>query len=184
MHIDKLQARMERGNQLFSSLKQETDRGRACVGDAIIDEVFKELFRKRLIDDPTEFKEQFSEGRPLGNHGARLRLAFLMGWIGPDTYADCKIIHRVRNKMAHSLDIDRFDHPDVRDVIDNLRSIKDIKILSGETLRILNLSRRQDKITFAVSCILLRCWQLIDESVHADSGVDGSIEPLPAPLTD
>jgi hypothetical protein len=36
---------MKRGNQMFEALRKETDRSKACVGDAMLDEVFKELLQ-------------------------------------------------------------------------------------------------------------------------------------------
>ena len=29
-------------------------------------------------------------GQLLGNHGGRLKLAYLLGWIGPETYSECR----------------------------------------------------------------------------------------------
>src|SRR5437660_472066 len=111
-------ARVALGNKMFAALETETDRGRACVGDAVLDEVLEDLFRKRLIDHPADVEEILSGSQPLGNHGVRLKLAFLLGWIGPETYADCRTIHKIRNRMAHELTVDSFEHARVLDLLD------------------------------------------------------------------
>ena len=73
---------------MADALKAETDRGKACVGDALLDEVVKDLFRIGFIDSRKDAEEMLGEGQPLGSHGARLKLSYLLGWIGPETYAD------------------------------------------------------------------------------------------------
>ena len=141
---------------MFAALEVETDRGRACVGDAMLDELFKELFSKCLIDRPKEVRDVLSGGQPLSNHGTRLRLAYLLGWIGPETYEDCRTIHRIRNKMAHELDVESFDNDEVRNLVDGLKSLEHITItVSGETKRG-TLERRSDKFLWAVSASVMR----------------------------
>jgi DNA-binding MltR family transcriptional regulator len=174
-------ARLERANQMADALKAETDRGRACVGDAMLDEVFLDLFRKGFIKEENEVAGMLGQGQPLGNYGARLKLAHLLGWIGPEAYADCQLIHRIRNRMAHELDVDTFDHPRVRDLLDNLESPRHVTIhIKGKPHR-LNLKRRQDKFIMAVQLSLLRCWWFIDHRQPVKLGVDPLILRMPKP---
>lgn len=120
--------RVERGNQLLESLKTETDRGRASVGDALLDEILKDLFRARLVGSESQVEELLRDGQILGTHGGRLKVAFHLGWIRPDTHIECRTIHKIRNKMAHELDVDSFDHGAVRDLLDGLKSTRHLVV--------------------------------------------------------
>lgn len=167
--------RIERGNQVLEALKTETDRGRACVGDALLDEVLKDLFRKRLAGPESKVEEVLGDRQLLGSHGGRLTLASLLGWLGPETHADCRTIHKIRNRMAHELDVDSFDHSAVRDLIDQLESPRDITVQVKGAIRraILN---RQDKFLFAVQMSALRLWRYIDIAEPLPAAADPPIE--------
>ena len=181
MAKDDQTARLDRANQLADALKAETDRGRACVGDALLDELFKELFRKRLAGKKREVDEILVDGQLLGTHGGRLKLAYLLGWIGPETYAECRAIHKIRNRMAHSLDANSFDHSAVRDLVDGFRSARNLTIRIGGEAKRANLKRREDKFLVAVQLCILRCWWFIDHSDSAEPTEDPPINRLPKP---
>jgi DNA-binding MltR family transcriptional regulator len=166
---------------MFDALRAETDRGKACVGDALLDEVVKELFLKRLLKEKKELDEMLGQSEPLGNHGARLKLAYLLGWIGPETYADSRDIRRIRNAMAHQLDVDSFDHPKVRDLVDGLRLAKDVRLtVAGQTKRV-NLNLRTDKFLYTVAMTVMRYWWLIDLRRRSRGAKDPAIMRLPKP---
>jgi hypothetical protein len=63
---------MLRGNQMFNAMTRETDRGKACVGDAMLDELFKELFERRFVDDQKRIGEMLGGGQPLASYNVRL----------------------------------------------------------------------------------------------------------------
>ena len=172
---------MDRANQLADALKTETDRGRACVGDALLDELFKELFRKRLVGSKAEVKDVLGVGQLLGDHGGRLKLANLLGWIGPETYSECRTIHKIRNRMAHSLDADSFNHSAVRDLVDGLKSPRHLTIHTGGESKRVNLKRREDRFLIAVQMCILRCWWFIDHGDKLEPAADPPIDRLPKP---
>jgi DNA-binding MltR family transcriptional regulator len=184
MPKDALTARMNRANQMAEALKAETHRGRACVGDALLDELFKEMFRKRLAGTKSEIDEVLGDGQLLGNHGGRLKLAYLLGWIGSETYGECRAIHKIRNRMAHNLDVDLFDHSAVRDLIDGLKSPRHLTIGTKHGIRRVNLKRREDKFLVAVQMSVLRCWWFIDHGTQLEAATDPSINRLPKPGED
>jgi DNA-binding MltR family transcriptional regulator len=175
------QARMKRGNQMFDALKKETDRGKACVGDAMLDELLKELFAARFVNDLKIVNEALGDGQPLGNHGVRLKVAYLLGWIGPDTYQNCKIIHKVRNKMAHLMDIDSFDHPTIAALLDKMPAQKSLLLTGKKGLQQVNIKRREDRFTIAIVSAMLQIWQFIADSKHAESPKDLILLPMPRP---
>lgn len=162
---------------MYRALNAETDRGKACVADAVLDELLKEMIRRRLIDDP-EIKDVFNYGRPLGSHGTRLKIAYLLGWIGPEAYDDFKTIHSIRNKMAHSLDVDSFDHKEVRDLVDRLKGPRQTIITitkQGHDPAKVRIAKRSDVVTLASSMLMLRLWGAMDRAKRQRKGKD---EPI------
>jgi DNA-binding MltR family transcriptional regulator len=172
-----IETRMNRANQMLEALKGNTDRGKACVGDAMLDEMFKELFRARFIDDQKAVEEALGGGQPLGNHGVRVKVAYLLSWIGPDTYHACRTIHRVRNAMAQSIEVNSFDDDTVRDHRQHKRSKVGLHHWQGGLQKI-NLKRRGDKFTITLVSAMLQVYQLIGESEHATPAEDLVLVPM------
>src|SRR4051794_22563748 len=85
---------------LMLAFIKETERGKACVGDAILDDEVKQLCCVHLVADSEETSSLMRNGEPLGSHGQRLKLAYCLGWLGIATYQTCRDIHRIRNRMA------------------------------------------------------------------------------------
>jgi DNA-binding MltR family transcriptional regulator len=170
---------MERGNKMLQSLQNETPRGQACVGDALLDEALKEMFEKRLIASK-QSKELLNYTQPLGSHGARLRMAYAVGWLGPLTYKTIDLIHKTRNRMAHDLDAEKFDDPQVRDLVDSIDTVEFLPSdLSGVKFPIL-----KDKFMIAVQYSLMQLWALMDESVQVPVGTDRPLVSLRSAKTD
>jgi DNA-binding MltR family transcriptional regulator len=161
-----LQSRADRANKMSAALKAETDRGRACVGDAFVDELLKELFRRRLIDRPKFVDELLMVNRALGSFSDRLKLAYALGWIGEETRKDCDTIHNIRNAMAHGLDVDSFDHHEVKGKLDALHGPSHVK---GR------LVHRRDKFLVAVHFAVLRIWEVLDKSKNSPVATDAPI---------
>jgi len=163
---------------MVAALRAETDRGKACVADAMIDEIIKEMFSRRLIKAEREVRDIVSFGRPLGSHGARLKIAYLLGWIGPDSYHDCDKIHSIRNRMAHDLDVDTFEHVKVRDLIKALKAPKHVDAFvtrSGNDTRRLNLKRPADQVLLTIMTCIMRCWDSLDRAKRQRPGKDAEI---------
>lgn len=117
MTFDQYRGRVLR---LIDKLDQESPRGIACIQDAVIDEVTKELFRAKLVTGKESNELLSHSSGPLGSHGSRLKLAYCLGWINQEVYKVAEQIHRIRNRMAHQLEVDNFDHELVRDLVENL----------------------------------------------------------------
>jgi DNA-binding MltR family transcriptional regulator len=162
-----LHARGERANKMLTALRAETDRGSACVGDALLDELLDQVFRQRFVNEEKLVEELLSFNQPLGSHGARSKVAYALGWIGPKTYGDIKGIRRVRNSMAHDLDVDSFDHQEVKDIVDGFRSLAELKRT--------RLAHRRDKFLLAVNWCIMQLWALLDDANHSPEGTDRPI---------
>jgi len=67
-------------------LNKESDRGAVLVGVAYLDELLTRLFRKKMLLSK-KLSEELLEGfGPLSGLSARTKVAYALGWIGPETY--------------------------------------------------------------------------------------------------
>ena len=74
--------------------------------------------RMPAIDNPLR-KKLFSGETGIGTLSTKTNLALALGLIGKTLAADIAAMGSIRNKLAHNLRIDSFDHPVVLDFIRN-----------------------------------------------------------------
>ena len=93
---------------------------------AVISEFFPGMTSglKKAFFDPTN-----GIARSLGN---KLDMARALNAISDRAYTDGKLIGRIRNKFAHNLYVTSFDAPEVRDLVDQLQSGRDLKIETND----------------------------------------------------
>jgi len=100
---------------LYRILVAESDLGAVLAGAAFLDEGLATLISAALVPGPDRYKELFSGERPLGSFSAKIRMAFWLGLIGPETLADLDRIRTIRNDFAHSWKSCSFDDQSVKD---------------------------------------------------------------------
>ena len=103
----------------------ESDRGAALIGAALLDGHLCLLIASFLIDDKNEVNELLginSYYSPLGTFSARIRAAYCLGLISRDEFHDLRIIQRIRNAFAHELDSSSFGSEQIRDRCNSLRT--------------------------------------------------------------
>ena len=122
---------------------------------------------------PTLKKAFFDETNGMVRaYGNRLDMAKALNAITPGAYHDAKLTGRIRNKFAHNLDVDSFEHEKVRDLVDALdkdgkleqsyavgattdeiiewgRTEKFIKIALGVCMQILHLHIKEYPFSFS-----------------------------------
>jgi DNA-binding MltR family transcriptional regulator len=76
---------------------------------ALIERRLDRLFETALRPDKKVYNELFLPRGPLGNYAVKARLAYMLGWIGEDVYADIITISRIRNRFAHDIEAKDFD---------------------------------------------------------------------------
>lgn len=160
-------SRFEELQQISLALKKETDRGKACVADAVIDALLEELFSKGLL--PLNGK---SNSRL--NHAARLSLAKRLGWIGEKTYQACKDVNDIRNKMAHRINPDSFDHGDVASLVDGLPLSKPLDKFARN---------RGDRFTYCFLFILSNLWMALERCSNPKPGFDTDLFAMGVPAS-
>jgi hypothetical protein len=79
----------------------ESDRGAALTGAALLDDLLADVIRAGFVDDPKHVESLLKTDGPLGTFSARIKLAYCVGWIGPDVRDDLNLVREVRNKFAH-----------------------------------------------------------------------------------
>ena len=84
--------------------------------------------------------------------------------------------------MAHDLDVDTFDHPGVRNLVDSLLTPRALTVTVKGKVRKVNLARRADKFLVAVQTSVMRCWWFIDHSEQNECTPDPPIVALPPPV--
>ena len=103
----------------------ESDRGAALIGAALLDGHLCLLIASFFIDDENEVNELLGINNyysPLGTFSARIRAAYCLGLISRDEFHDLRMIQRIRNAFAHELDSASFDSKQVRDRCNSLKT--------------------------------------------------------------
>lgn len=89
-------------NEFLAEFQDETDRGAALVGAALIDQRLKETLAAFFADQEVgaELLDPKRNG-PLSTMGARIKMALCLGLIARDEFEECKLISKIRNEFAH-----------------------------------------------------------------------------------
>lgn len=84
--------------------KQETDRGAALVGAALIDHHLERLLRGHLLNEKIADKLLSNAANSaLSTLSARTDMCYALGLITEVEYHECVLIRKVRNRFAHKL---------------------------------------------------------------------------------
>ena len=120
-------------SSFLSEFQEETDRGAALVGAALIDERLERLLKDHLIDCK-QSKEILGGGNsPLGTFSARENLSYCLGLITELEYKEIEVIRKVRNEFAHKVHGLTFKDQKVNDLCQNLKAnTPDGKRFEGE----------------------------------------------------
>ena len=108
----------------LQELVNETDRGAALVGAAVLDDRLRELIATNLVES-REASELLEGGNaPLGSFSSRCKMAYCLGLLTAEEYEDCNTIRRIRNDFAHKLTGLPFQDQRVKDLCTNLRGYR------------------------------------------------------------
>lgn len=113
------------------------DRTIAIVCLAHIEDALAELLRANLPAYTGEMeKDLFAPGgsAPLSTFKNKVVFARAMGVLYPDFADELTRMAQIRNRFAHRLAVDAFDHEQVRDHVDQLKSLRNIALLTSAAL--------------------------------------------------
>lgn len=113
------------------------DRTLAIVCMAHIEDALAELFRANLEAYSAEMeKDLFSPGgsAPLSTFRNKVVMAEALGLLYPEFARELQRMATIRNRFAHHLTVDSFEHEQVRDHVDQLHSLRDVVLLVSAAL--------------------------------------------------
>ncbi|MDR9782275.1 hypothetical protein [Rhizobium redzepovicii] len=112
--------------EAIRKLKGDSDRSAAITFAAIIESELGSALRKHLTREDEHRKlvdDQFKENGLFGTFGARITAGTLLSVFGQEAAINLKTISKIRNRFAHRIDVDSFDHNDISTLCANLKLI-------------------------------------------------------------
>jgi DNA-binding MltR family transcriptional regulator len=97
-----------------------SERAMAVVLGAIVENHLTGLLRLLMRREEDIARELFHPSGPLGPFGTKIRVAYMLRIIGPETYRDLIAVNKIRNKFAHDLSVVSFDDPPIKDWLQNM----------------------------------------------------------------
>ncbi len=106
-------------------------RATALVAGAFVEEHLTLLIRDRIQRDSKMEDEMFRPGGPIGDMGIKINLGYFLGLYTKVARKELDTIRRIRNKFAHSIEMDNFNKSPVKEWCMNLNRWTKVKILAG-----------------------------------------------------
>ena len=142
------------GLDAFSDeLNDESPRGAAIVGAALLDERLRVLLDQVMVADAKARKSLLGDDKdpygPLSSFSARIRAAYCFGLISKGEFEDLTRIHFIRNRFAHAQYGFSFDDPKVA------KACGDMNIPREITRPVDSAAQRNNRKLFEVVVALL-----------------------------
>jgi hypothetical protein len=100
-------------NAFLQEFQNETDRGAALVGAAIIDLRLQETLRAFMVSNNAADELLEGPGAPLGTFSSRIAATYALGLIDPHEKNECTMIRKIRNEFAHRAHGTTFSDPEI-----------------------------------------------------------------------
>lgn len=95
------QADLEYFNEFLKEFQDETDRGAALVGAALLDKQLLDLLKSHLLKNKESTELLEGGTAPLGTFSARIKANYCLGLITDLEYRELQLIRKIRNEFAH-----------------------------------------------------------------------------------
>lgn len=82
-----------------------------------IDQIFEAILRR----DEKVKNELFRPSGAMGSYGAKVQLAYLLGWLGPELHSDLITVSKIRNRFAHFIEVKDFSDQKISAWLANLK---------------------------------------------------------------
>ena len=115
----------------IQTLNNETDRGAAIIGAAIVDLALTAALKEHLQKHEKIADTFLAITGPAGDFAAKIDLALLAGLIGKEMYRDLVTIRDMRNYFAHKINVSDFKSEAIRTLAANLKIIE-TRLCEGE----------------------------------------------------
>jgi DNA-binding MltR family transcriptional regulator len=140
---------------------EHTEKGAALSAVAELDEALGVSLRAFMIESDLRAKI-CKEGAPLGNFGAKIQLAYLLGLVSKFVFHEFETVRDIRNKFAHRSDIQDFNHPNISSLCAKLNLLELLQAMPSEAreslIRMIGLNYddlAQPSFAFMATCRVL-----------------------------
>jgi hypothetical protein len=98
---------------ILDRFENETDRAVAILAVCLLDDQLKAVIQAFYVKDP-EVESLFKDDHILQTFNSKVNIAYFSGLIPKPLCHDLKLVGKIRNRFAHTLDVDlRFSHPSI-----------------------------------------------------------------------
>ena len=105
---------------IYKRLNQESERGSAIIGAALIDDLLAEMLKTLMIASIQENDELFTDFAPLGSLSAKIAVSCRLGLISPSVRESLDFVRKIRNDFAHVSEQINFKAPSIHNKIREL----------------------------------------------------------------
>jgi DNA-binding MltR family transcriptional regulator len=165
--------RIKELNAFLVEFQQESDRGAALLGAAMIDDCLRKIIVDFLIDKKKVVEDLVDGGyAPLSTFSARAKIVYCLGLISQCEYFNIDIIRAVRNKFAHQLHGLTFNDSEI---VKLCRKLKYEKSAFG----LINLPTPRHSFTLATA-VLVTNLNKLKVNHRPDKTENNNWEPMPS----
>lgn len=105
---------------IYKRLNQESERGSAIIGAALMDDVLSEMLKTLMIGAIQKNDELFTDFAPLDSLSAKIAVAYRLGLISPKVRKSLDFVRKIRNDFAHVSEQIDFETQSIHDKIREL----------------------------------------------------------------
>jgi DNA-binding MltR family transcriptional regulator len=99
-------------------------RAAGVLWPAIIERRIDKLFDIALRPDKKVRNELLQPSGALGSFAVKVRIAYMLGWVGEEFFGDLLLVAKIRNRFAHVITAKDFDDQSISAWLKNMRSYK------------------------------------------------------------
>jgi mannitol operon repressor len=108
--------------EFLKEFQEETDRGAALVGAALIDTRLERLLCSHLLSTPVAQELVTGGNAPVGPFSSRIKMSYALGLITDLEFKECELIRRIRNEFAHAVHGLSFQSQKINALCNNLKA--------------------------------------------------------------
>jgi len=108
-------------NSFLKEMQDETDRGAALVGAALLDKQLLEVLTSHLLNKKQSKELLVGGTAPIGTFSARIKTCYCLGLITDLEHSQLQLIRKVRNEFAHHVHGLSFENEKIKSYCNNFR---------------------------------------------------------------
>jgi len=85
----------------LKEFQNETDRGAALVGAALLDKQLLELLKSHLLENKESTELLEGGSAPLGTFSSRIKACYCLGLLTEQEHRELQLVRKIRNEFAH-----------------------------------------------------------------------------------